>query len=92
MIRSPFSVIAAAWHRFASWQGEIPDQGRVTLAGLLLMAAAFLAAGLPALALGAPAAILVAVGLGFSFRDRLAGIVLIGAVALVIVAVILGGR
>jgi len=44
------------------------------------------------LALGVPAGVLVAVGLGIDFRDRRVALVLVPAVALVLVAVILGGR
>lgn len=77
---------------FGAWQAEIPDQGRVVLAGLLLLAAAFLAAGFMPFALGIPAGVLLAVGLGVDFRDRHTAIVLIGAVAIVAVAVVVGGR
>lgn len=91
MIR-PLAAIAAAWRRFASWQGAIPDEGRVTLAGLILVAAACLAAGLPVLAAGIPGGIFIAVGLGANLRDPRASLVLIGAIAAVLVAIILGGR
>ena len=55
-------------------------------------AGAFLVAGQPALALGIPAGVLIIVGLGMDFADRRTPFVLIGAVALVVVAAILGGR
>ena len=85
-------TIADGIRGFGAWQAEIPDQGRVTLVGLTGLAAAFLAAGLVPLALGVPAGVLVAVGLGIDFRDRRVALVLVPAVALVLVAVILGGR
>lgn len=65
--------IAAAVRAFWEWQSEIPDQGRVTLVGLLLLAAGGVAwcewFGIPPLAaVSIPGLVLVAVGLGFTLR------------------------
>ncbi len=85
-------AIADGVRGFGAWQAEIPDQGRVVLVGLVLTAAAFLAAALPALALGVPAGVLVVIGLGVDFRDRRTAMVLLVALAVVLVAVVLGGQ
>lgn len=68
------SALRAAW----DWQSEIPDQGRVTLVGLILLAASGVAwcewFGIPPLAaVTIPGLVLVAVGLGFTLRRGGAG-------------------
>ena len=53
------------------WAVIRPEPGTTegaVMIGLVLLAAAFIAAGLIPLALGVPGAVLVAVGLGFSLR------------------------
>ena len=93
MIGRVRAAIANGVRGFGAWQGDIPDQGRVVLVGLLLLAAAFVAVGQLALALGVPAGILIAVGLGVDFNaDRRAALVLIGAVTVVLTAVVIGPR
>ena len=86
------SAIRDAVAGFGTWQAEIPDQGRVVLVGLVLGAAAFLAAGSLPLALGMPAGVLVIIGLGIDFRDRRVALVLIPAIALVLIVTGLLGR
>lgn len=62
-IRAAAGVLAGV---FAPESGE----EACVIVGCLLLAAAFLVAGLPALSLGVPGAIYVAVGLGFKFGRR----------------------
>lgn len=77
-VRRLFAAIAALPRAFWDWQSEIPDQGRVTLVGLLLLAIGSSAwcefFGVPPLAaLSLPGLVLVAVGLGFTMRRGGAG-------------------
>lgn len=72
------TAIGAALRAFWEWQSEIPDQGRVTLVGLILLAAGGVAwcdwFGIPPLAaVSIPGLVLVAVGLGFTLRRGGAG-------------------
>lgn len=56
------------------WLGlmVVPESGEeaAVLVGMALLAAGFLVAGMPALALSVPGALYVAIGLGFSLRRR----------------------
>lgn len=72
------AAVASALRAVYEWQAEIPDQGRVTLVGLILMAMGLTAVcdwfGIPPLAaLVIPGLILTLVGLGFTLRRGGAG-------------------
>jgi hypothetical protein len=67
------AAMGTALRSIWEWQSEIPDQGRVTLLGLVLLAAGGVAwcdwFGIPPLAaVSIPGLVLVAVGLGFTLR------------------------
>lgn len=86
------NAIAEGIRGFGAWQAAIPDQGRVVLVGLILLAAAFAAAGLLPLALGVPAGVLVVIGVGVDFTDRRTGPVLIGSLAVVVAVALMVAR
>lgn len=84
-VGAPRHAVGRAWGSLVDWQAGIPDEGRVVLAGLGLLAGGLAALWPPAAAI-VPGAVLVVVGLGFNFKHPAAAIALVVAAGVVLLA------
>ena len=80
--------LAAPFRAFWRWQSEIPDQGRIVVVGLLLIALGLLPAWPPQPAAILPGIVLVAAGLGFTLAHPVVAAVAVGGTALVAFALV----
>lgn len=67
-LRSAWTTVIGIPKRIYRWQSDIPDEGRVTLAGLLLLAAGLTILVGVGWAFAIAGAVLVLAGLGFDLR------------------------